>query len=768
VFQLKFFGAPALERDGVPVTGRASQRHRLALLALLALAPGGRSSRAKLIAYLWPESDEEQGRNLLKVATYVLRSALGETALLSSGDELRLNTDFIQVDVAEFETALEQSDYQRAVALYQGPLLDGFFLSGAPEFEHWVDHERGRVAGAYRKALEALADAATSGGDFPKAVEWWKLRAAQEPYDSRVALRLMQAFEANDNMAGALQHAAIHQLMLKEEFGLESAPEVAAMVERLRREPPNEALSLTRKPETVLERHDAAPATVASDSFGPPPAGARVPPAGIRKRWVASIALLSALILGGAVWTVWPITTTDTDRSIVVLPFENLSADPDNEYFSDGLTEEIITRLAAVPGLKVISRTSAMHYKDSKKPLPEIARELRVDHILEGSVRPSDGRVRISAQLIDARVDGHLWAQIYEHKVQDNFQAQEAIAREVVRELELKLAARTRRLLAKQGTRDPETYQLYQRGRYAWNTRTREGHLRAIEYFQRAIERDSSYADAYAGLAHAYGTGFLLNLLVTSEAEAYDRLKWASERALALDDESTEAHVAFAIALKWQRNWPGAEREFLRAIELNPGNAVAHTWYSLLLRGMGRSEEALRESRLAAELDPFGIVSTHNYGSQCYIARDYDCAIEQMHRTLETAPYPGALRGLGLAYAHKGAWTEALASAQKAVELAPERPDILADLAYVQALAGHTEDARATLRRAKAQPLEGFNIARAHIALGEPDSAFAWFEHTNWRWPHRAARDDPALDPLRSDPRFAQLVLRIDREMGIK
>src|SRR5688572_4499973 len=199
MFQLKLFGVPTLERDGAVVTGRASQRHKLALLALLALAPGRRFTRDKLIAYLWPESDPERGRNLLKVSTYVIRSALGEDTLVSSGDELRLNTDLIQVDVAEFEIALEQADFERAVSLCQGPLLDGFFLPDAPEFEHWVDRERDRIAAGYRKALEGLADSAANAGDLSKAVEWWKLRAVQDPYDSRVALRLMQALDASGN-----------------------------------------------------------------------------------------------------------------------------------------------------------------------------------------------------------------------------------------------------------------------------------------------------------------------------------------------------------------------------------------------------------------------------------------------------------------------------------------------------------------------------------------------------------------------------------------
>jgi TolB-like protein/Tfp pilus assembly protein PilF len=497
------------------------------------------------------------------------------------------------------------------------------------------------------------------------------------------------------------------------------------------------------------------------------PVPAALPAEPRRSRLVAAVAILAVLAFAGAVWAVWP-RADDPQRSIVVLPFVNLSADQDNEYFSDGLTEEIIARLAAVPGLKVISRTSAMHYKGSTKPLPAIASELKVDHILEGSVRESDGRVRISAQLIDARDDTHLWAQSYEYGLHDSFRVQEDIAREVAGALEVRLGERTRRALARQGTLDPEAYQLYRRGRYLWNTRTREGHERAIEYYQRALERDSAFADAYAGLADVYLTAYQLNLFDTGEEESYSRLKWAAERALALDEESADAHTSFAIALMWQKNWPGAAREYTRAIVLNPGHAIARSWYSLLLRGMGRSEEALRQSRLASELDPFAVVVTYNYAWQCYIARDYACAIEQFHRSLEITAYPSSYRGLGLTYAQKSMPEESIRMLLEAVERAPRRPDFLADLAYVQALAGRMEDARASLRIAKDQPLEAFNIARAHVALDEPDSAFAWLERASWRWPNRAMRDDPALDALRSDPRFARLSARIEREMGMR
>ena len=765
-FHLRLLGSPSITRDageGAPLSGRVAQRHRLALLALVAMAPGQRLGREKLMATLWPESDSERGRNLLKVSTYVIRTELAEGALLSEGDDLRLNADVVRADATDFDAAVARGDHAGAVALYTAPFLDGFFVSDAPDFEQWAARERERLAARYAKALEALAEQAEAGGDASRAAEWWKRRAAQDPYDSRVALRLMQSLEASGNRVAALQHASVHQRLLEQEFGIAAAPDIQGFAERLRRQP-------AAVPDVPPSR----------ESQGEPvdvPVATEVAEHGLSERRRAKVLsrrgvlALTALVLVGAatLWTIGPGLSQPPERSIAVLPFVNLSATGDDESFNDGLTEEIISGLASVPELRVISRTSAMHYKGAKRPLPEIARELGVAHILEGSVRTSGTRVRISAQLIAARADEHLWAENYETDLGDIFRVQEQIARQVVHALEVELGERAEGTLVRRGTSDPEAYQLYRRARYLWNTRTKEGHQRAIEYYQRAIERDSGYADAYAGLADTYLTAWQLNLGELSEHEAYARAKSAAERALALDEGSADAHVAVATTLQSKGDWLGTEREHRRAIALNPSHATAHTWLSLLLAGMGRQREAVEESRRAYELDPFAIVPSSNYGWACYLARDFDCAIGQYRRTVEIGPTFGRTYArLGMAYALAGKLDEAVRALQKAIEFHPERPDFLADLAYVQALRGEPAAARQNLERAKLQPFEPFNIGRAYVALREPDSAFAWLERSRWQWPHRAVLSDPALDPLRSDPRFARLVERVEREMGIR
>ena len=791
LFSVKLFGGASLEGPAGALTGRAAQRHRLALLALLASSGSG-VTRDKLTAYLWPEADEERARHLLSNSLYMLRQALGEEALISAGDVVRLDAARVRADVRDFEDAIGRGELARAVGLYTGPFLDGFFLADAPEFERWANRERERLATVYARALESLAEGAEGDGDFRTAAEWWKTRAAHDLLDSRVALRLMRALDAAGNRAGALQHASVHQRFLHEELGLPLPPEIAELAERLRREPAAVAAEGARPPGSptasvvapMLEpaaQPVAQPVARSPVGMAPPnePVAAGGARAG-RRGWLR-VAIAVVVVAGvlGAAWGIWAARSRgdQPERSIVVLPFVNMTADVENEYFSDGITEEIITQLSAVPALKVISRTSAMHYKGSRAPLRQIAGELRVAHVLEGSVRRDGDQVRITAQLIDAATDEHLWSQRYDRRLVDVFSVQEDIAREVGRALEVTLGSSGGRAVAPRGTRVPDAYEMYLRGRYHWQKRTKDGHDQAIVYFRRAIERDSTYADAYAGLAVVYLTGYAQYIpgFIDREAETYANLKWAAERAVALDGNSALAHRALAILLHWQRDWPGMERELLRTLELNSGDEQAHNWYGALLGLTGRIDDAVREARRAYELDPFNLTGRTNYADQLVLARDYDGAIAQLRVALEIdSTHPFSRRALGVAYALKGMYPEAERELRRVADAVPNVPDFRADLAFAVALAGRREEARRILHEVESLP-DGprkrdaaFSLARAHVALGERDSAFAWFDRADWRWPHRGNRYDPTLDAVRDDPRFARLSQRVDREMGLR
>jgi len=770
LFRLQTLGSLSLQDcSGAAIPGQGVRR-RLALLAVLAVSGHRGRSRDSLLALFWPDASQERARHSLEQLLYAIRTSVDNAAFLGV-NPVSLNPEVISSDVADFEHALAEDRLEDAVALYRGPFLDSVSLPDAPEFGQWADGERARLAAAYARALEALAQAAERRQDFSSAADWWQRRVTHDPYDSRVAQCLMRALDASGNRARAIQHAAMHERLLRQELGVQAAPAVSALAERLRAEPLDTSSAIA--PGVAVADPPAPPGPLVGASINPEPSPPRAsaPPQQpeSRRGRVRAVALVLAAIavIAGVTWAFWP-AAPPPERSIAVLPFVNMTPKGDNEYFSDGITEEIISDLSAVPTLKVISRTSAMRYKGTTKSLRQIAGELGVAHVLEGSVRREGDKVRITAQLIDASDDHHLWSRSYDRELVDALGVQEEIAREVGRALEVELGG-ARGALAKRGTRDPKAYEFYRRGRHLWETRTKEAQEQAIEYYHRAIERDSTYAEPYAGLADAYLTMYQSNFPGESEAEIYSRMRQAAERALALDDQSADAHTSFAVALWWEKDWLGAERELRRAIELNPGHVTARHWYALLLSGMGRLEEGVQQGRRASELDPFSLSANSNHALLCYVARDYDCAIEQVRHALElNDSYAFAYGVLVLAYAKKGMYEDALRAASKAVEFGgAQTPTFQARRAYVLALTGQKAEAVKLLQTAKTNPQNGVDIARAYVALGEPDSAFAWLERANWRWPHRGVRADPALDPLRSDPRFVRLSARVASEMGM-
>ena len=312
-------------------------------------------------------------------------------------------------------------------------------------------------------------------------------------------------------------------------------------------------------------------------------------------------------------------SATASSKSIAVLPLENISPDKENEYFSDGLTEEIIMNLSKIKDLKVISRTSAMHYKGTNKPLRQIAKELGVQYILEGSVRKHGSDLRITAQLIDAVQDAHLWAEKYNGTLDDIFDIQEKVAEKIVEALKVELTTGEQQQLSRRYTDDTEAYQLYLRGRFFWSKRTEEGFERAIGYFNQSIEKDPNYALASVGLADAY---ILMGVYCYQRPhEVMPKARQAAQKALELDNKLAEAHASLAhMRMLYDWDWPGAEKQFQRAIELNPGYAPAHLWYSLTLSSIGRLEEALIEIKRAQELDPLSLIINTDVGLVHYLA----------------------------------------------------------------------------------------------------------------------------------------------------
>jgi adenylate cyclase len=785
---LRLFGGASLEDASGPLSGRAVQRRRLALLAIVALEHPRPVSREKLIAWLWPEHDTERARHLLRDSLYLLRSGVGEETLPSAGDEVRLSEELLRCDAWEFEQALAQKRPAAAVEAYAGPLLDGFHVDGAPELDHWLDAHRERLARAHASALEQLAEDASAGADQKAAVGWWRRLAAREPYNARITMRLMQALEAAGDRAGALHQARIHALLLEQEFGAEPDPEVEVLAESLRIAPavrrqvpePVAGARLSLPEEPTLEMAHGPPSAESDRDLVTAPASAtpeahtvsrRLP---ARRRLVLPVVagvglalLLSAMLLpaaktalGGAA----PARIAASARAIAVLPCANLSGDPEQEYVSDGLTEELTGVLAQVHSLRVVARTSAFAFKGRNRDVREVASTLNVGTIVECSVRRAGDRVRVSAQLINARDGFHLWSETYQREGTDIFAIQSELAWRIAGALEAELTPVERARIARRPTSSPVAHTLYQKGRYFWNQRTGSGYTRAAEYYQRAIEADSQYARAYAGLASVYSMQGLFGTLTPEQAA--ERTRRYAQKALAIDPDVAEAHTAmggYYQAHVWDSE--AAEREHLRALDLDPNSSTAHFWYGNFLASMRRHDEAIAHMREAVELDPLSAQLSWALGWTLLVAGRPSEAIEQYRNAIELdSTYYAAYTGLGDAYAVVGRLEEAIRAHQRAVELTGGHPD--PGLARVLALAGRTKEAREILMalRTTAARTQVYNpwVAPVFAALGDMDGAIDWLEHAyEQRQPSLRWMDGPVFAPLERDPRYRDLRRRI-------
>jgi TolB-like protein/tetratricopeptide (TPR) repeat protein len=449
-------------------------------------------------------------------------------------------------------------------------------------------------------------------------------------------------------------------------------------------------------------------------------------------------------------------------RSLAVLPLDNLSGDPEQEYFSDGMTEALISDLARIRALRVISRTSVMRYKDTQKSLPEIARELNVDAVIEGAVLQSGQRIRITAQLIEAATGRHLWNESYERDVRDVLALQSEVARAVAREIAVTVTPREDTRLANTHPVDPEAHQLYLWGRHHLGKRTKAGMTNAINYFERAIERDATYAPAYASLAFTY---YLL-----PSREALSKARVAALRALQLDDSLPDAHIAVFNVLMSDWDWTGAGQAVQRAIELNPGDVGAHDAYSRYLTQLGRLDEALAEAKRCVELDPLALLPHSSLAWAYYRSRKFDEALEQMRLVLELDPNydwrPAGLRGH--VFLAKGMYREAISEYEKFVA-SPNANETrgLAWLGNARALSGDTRGALELLEElrtiAKRQDVPAaVQIALVYVGLGDKDQAFAWLEKAyEAREPTLPGITGPRFDSLRSDPRYTDLLRRV-------
>ncbi|HXM99193.1 MAG TPA: tetratricopeptide repeat protein [Candidatus Dormibacteraeota bacterium] len=451
--------------------------------------------------------------------------------------------------------------------------------------------------------------------------------------------------------------------------------------------------------------------------------------------------------------------------SLVVLPFENLSADKDQAYFADGMTDELIAHLAKIRSLRIISRTSSMEYKGTHKTLSQIARDLNVDAVVEGTVLRSGDRVRITAELVQTATDRHLWAETYESQLGDILTLQSHVASAIVNEIRIKLTPEDQVRLASTHPVSTESYDNYLKGRYYWNKRSQEGLTKAINYYQAAIEKDPHYALAYAGLADCYSIIGSAIVGTVAAAEVAPKARAAALRSLELDNTLAEAHTSLAtVRFNYDWDWNSAASGFRRAEELNPSYATAYQRNSLYLMSMGRVSESIAEMNRAHDLEPLSISTNFSLGWRLYMAREYDQAIEQLRNTIDMDPgfvLPHLV--LGQAYEQKKAYDQAIAELRRAADVSQNSPPVLAALARVYAVSGKTTEARNLLDRlmqqSKKQYVSPFYVAIVYAGLGENDKSIDWLEKAYADHSNAIVflKVDPQLDALRSNPRFHEL-----------
>jgi TolB-like protein/Tfp pilus assembly protein PilF len=694
-------GACLLSGDG-PLTGPPAQRHRIALLTLIVAAWPQPLSRDRALALLWPERDAANARRLLNLAVHVLRGALGDAAVASTGDGLLLNPTSLTCDLHELRAAIAAKDAERIVRLYRGPLLDGFHLDDSTEFGYWLDERRSELAHAYTGALLAVADAQEKSGDVHGRVGTWRRLVAADPHSGVFAQGLMRAFDAAGDRAAAIQHAADHAGRLRADLELDPDPDVASLADALRAAPP-------------VRRQPAAAAARRSSS-----------------------------------------------ATVAVLPFFSLSPDADDEYFADGITEDVIAHLSKIHALSVISRASVMPFKARQRSLREIGATLGATTLLDGSVRRAGDRVRIVATLVDVDSDRHLWAETYDRQLTDIFAIQTDVALRIASALEAELTRDEESRVRKEPTTDVQAYRLFLQARQWFIKFTPESLVRSIELFDRAIARDTSFALAHAHVAMAYTE--LAEGGMMAPSVAYERAAAAAARALELDPGLGAAYCTAAF-LKMVRefDWAGAERDFKRALELSPSSADAYDLYGRLCAALGRFDDAIALLRRAQELDPLA----HRIDIVTVLLRagKYAEAIARGEEAVELDPADDRAHAtLGWAYFLDGQQQAGLAELERAVSLSRGNLLWLGQLGGAYAMAGDTTKARRTLHeleeRSRDKYVSPYHLAYIHAGLGDADRAIDLLEQAvaERAGPTYGLRGSFLFTTLHGHPRFRALL----------
>jgi DNA-binding SARP family transcriptional activator/TolB-like protein len=753
------------DESGKELRSVLAQPKRIALLAYLALAkPGNAHRRDTLLALFWPEQDSERARNALSQAIFFLRRELGEETILShNGDSLRLDASRVWCDVTEFEQSLDAQKPLDAVDLYRGELLEGFHVGNAPEFERWVDSERERLGTRFGKTVEALASQREATGDLPGALVLWRRLATRDPYNSTVALRLMRALAASGDIAGTVKHARGHETLLRTELDIALPADVAAFLRDL------QSQSSSQSPPSR-----AIPASSAPELHAPTvPLEPRQRTSARRTLGVAAAVVGFAAIAGFATMKTLR-SPTPSIRSVAVLPFKDHSSDSTRPLFAHAMHDALITELARYPELDVKSRTSVEHYRTTDKRTPEIARELNADGVVEGAVQHDGSRVRVTIQLIHGSTDRHVWADTFTRDVWDRLAIHDDLAASIARQLRVAVTPRARpnetAAVPPPAAKQLHVMELYLRGKHNEIKRTPIGVQTAKEAYESAIREDSTFARGHAALSNLYST--IARYSYSDPRIARDSARAIALRAVALDSSLSEAHTALAISLADHLQWQAAEREFQTAIRLSPKDAQARYWYAMFLVVQGRGHDALREARLAYDLEPFPprglIVTLHSAeylatGKRSFLSTPAGKRWTEFMKQEPGEPYSYRSDAFDLAVAGKCA--EARKQAAIMNELAPDALQVLIAMSMIEWWCKDARRADQILDRAKRHPFansQAVGIANAYVARNNLDSAFAWLDRMEWRFATiMDLRGVRFFDPIRSDSRYPALLKRL-------
>ncbi len=770
MLRLRTFSGLSIE-NGASIGGATASRRPLALLALLAVNGGRGLSRDTIVALLWPESEPERGRNSLSQVISLLRRELAADDLLLGTAELRVNSEVLTCDVMEFEQRIAEDDLEAATRLYTGPFLDGVFLKNAPEFERWVEQERSRLEHAQGDALERLATRATAAHDHVSAVRFWRRRASLAPTDSRAARELMSALAASGDSAGALAHYRAHQILLRDDLGVEPDARLAEFAAVVR----DGTSRSSAVPGTIARR---MPHSVVLSSLTPAPAlredllraepsarAGNIAPAPRRVRWIGAPLMVAALSVAVLGWRTLRSRESVTQiERLAVLPLVNSTGDTAVSAVAEALTQELISTMLRA-GVHVMGFYSVAKYRGTSIPLDQIGKELRVDAVATWAVRRQGNQWQVSLEVARPQSGEGLWSST--KYLVDSLRLPD-VAAGAARELATRLAprgaasARAPAVLASTGSSDAQTAYLI--GMQAYY-RGATGFEYGLRQFERAIAADSNFAPAWAALGVTYA--WAIDYAQLPLSEACDKARLAIQRALSLDSKLALAHLARARMLQhcdW--NWSEAEAEYRRAIAIEP-SAIAYQSYGWLLEWyLGRTREGVAMGDTAVAIDPGSPLTHLALAWRLRGAGQLDKA--EAESRIATALDPAVIDGYWI-LAEVNLRRSDYATAERAaleVKARASKPADWTTLGEIYARTGRVSEARAYIRLLKAErPLTGPSrvaLARVQMALGERDAALTTLE--------LAVRDrifiipyQPYWDPIRNEPRFQNLM----RAMGL-